>query len=341
MVRVGIVGLGFMGRMHYSAYARIADAQVVAVCDADPRRAAGDLSGGWSNVAGATVERLPMDRIRGTTDPQALFEMPEVDVIDICLPTPAHRQIATAALASGKHVLCEKPMALTSGDARAIAHAAAQARGYFMPAMCVRFWSEWEWLKQTIQEERYGALRSLSLRRLGTMPQGWFSNGDMSGGAIIDMHVHDTDFVLDLLGMPAAVFSRGYRGGSGQIDHIMTQYLFEATEAPIVSAEGSWTMAEGYPFAMRYIANFVSATADYDSSRTPALQVYVDGKAEHPVLNGEDGYTRELRYFIECVRDGRRPTRVTAEDAVEGLEIVEAEKRSIASGRAERVRHAE
>ena len=178
MVRVGIIGLGFMGRMHYGAYQDVPGAQVVAVCDADPKRASGDLSDGWSNVPGADVKQLPMDRIKGTRDWRDLIANPDVDLIDVCLPTPQHLEVVIPAIESGKHVLCEKPMARTLADGQAIAAAAANAKGFFMPAMCMRFWGEWEWLKQAVAEKRYGEVRSATFRRAGTTPAGWFRNGN-------------------------------------------------------------------------------------------------------------------------------------------------------------------
>ncbi len=302
------------------------------------RCAAGDLSGGWGNVAGATTQHLPMDRIRGTTDPAALLAMTNVNVVDVCLPTPAHLRIVTAALAAGKHVLCEKPMARTSAEAREIAQAAAAARGRFMPAMCLRFWSEWVWLKQAFVAQTYGKLRSLTIRRLGAMPAGWFSNGKLSGGAILDLHIHDTDFIYYLFGKPAAVFSRGYRGASGEIDHVQTHYLYGGSaDAPLVSAEGSWAMDAAWPFSMRYTVNFERASADYDSSRTPTLMLYAGGKTEDVTVPTQDGYFGELRYFVDCVSAGKVPDRVTAADAVAGLEIVEAERKSAETGEMETI----
>ena len=333
MTHIGIVGLGFMGRMHYDTYQKIPGAQVVAVCDADPKRAAGDLSGGWGNIAGAATQQLPMDRIAGYTDVHKLLADPNVDVVDICLPTPAHVEVATAALASGKHVLCEKPLARTSAEARVIAAAAARARGYFMPAMCMRFWPEWEWLKGAVTDGRYGKVRSAIFRRLGSLPAGWFADGKLSGGALIDLHVHDVDFVYHLFGKPAGVFRRGYVGGSGEIDHVLTQYLYDdAAGSPMVTAEGAWTLAEGWGFRMTYTVNFERATADFDIGRKPSLLLHAGGKPEPVACEDRNGYAGELAYFVECVRTGQRPTRVTADDAVAGLEIVEAEKRSVEGG---------
>lgn len=344
MIRIGIIGLGFMGKTHYGVYDRNPEAQVVAIADSDPKRAAGDLSGGWGNVeTGATSDQLPMDRIKGTTDWRELLAMAEVDVVDICLPTPTHVEIATAALATGKHVICEKPLARTSADARAIADAAARARGFFMPAMCMRFWPEWEWIKRAVAERHYGNVLAATFRRVATYPVGWFMNGAMSGGALLDLHIHDTDFVYHLFGKPRGVFSRGYRAASGEIDHLVTQYLYDAPPgggsgaAPMVTAEGGWTMSAGFPFTMKLTVVFERATVDFDLARSDTLMLFADGKGEPVPHPATDGWTGELAYFLECVKTGERPQRVTAEDAVAGIQIVEAEGRSVASGRVEMV----
>jgi predicted dehydrogenase len=277
-----------------------------------------------------------MDRIRGTTDFHELMNDPKVDVIDICVPTPGHVDLALTALASGKHVLCEKPVALSSGDALKIANAADTAKGFFMPAMCVRFWPEWAWLKKAVAEQTYGPVRAATFRRVGSMPAGWFKEGKLSGGALFDLHVHDTDFIYHLFGKPNAVYSRGYSKTSGEIDHLITHYLFDGN--PLVVAEGGWCQADGWPFAMRYSVNFERASADYDSSRAEGpLVVYEAGKKQVIETPKSDGFIGELTYFLECVKSGTKPTHVTGDDAVEGLKIIEAEKRSVASGKVESV----
>jgi predicted dehydrogenase len=335
MIRIGIIGLGFMGRMHYGVYDKFSEAHVVAVSDSNPKRASGDLSDGWGNVEGAEITRLPMDRIRGTTNWRELIGWDDVDVVDICLPTPAHLEIVTAALAAGKHVLCEKPLALSSADARKIAAVAAAARGFFMPAMCMRFWSEWEWLKRAIAGEHYGKVRSATFRRAGTTPVGWFRDGKLSGGGLFDLHIHDIDFIYHLFGKPNGVFSRGYSKDTGAIDHVVTQYLYDAPM--LVSAEGAWGMANGYPFRMGFTVNFDRATAEFRSDRDTPLVLYADGKA-NPVEHAKhNGYVGEMSYFLECVKTGTKPQRVTADDAVMGLQIAEAEARSIATGQVEQI----
>ncbi|MBI1371598.1 MAG: gfo/Idh/MocA family oxidoreductase [Phycisphaera sp.] len=330
MANIGIIGLGFMGRMHLAAYGKIDGAKIVAVADKDAKRAAGDLSGGWANVEGA-AESIDMSDKFGTTDFRELIEHDSVEMVDICVPTPFHTELAIAALKAGKHVLCEKPLALTSVEAQKIADAAAEASGLFMPAMCMRFWPQWKWLKDAVDDGRFGGIRDAHFQRLGPMPGGWFTKGDMSGGGILDLHIHDTDFVSFLLGKPDAVFSRGYCGTSGRVDHVLTQYIYN-DGPPAVSAEGSWAVDKGFGFNMRYRVNFEEATVVFNTASEHKLTVHKGGETEHVDIEG-DGYAIELAYFLDCIAKGEAPSVVTADDAVLSVKIIEAEVASVESGR--------
>jgi predicted dehydrogenase len=330
MIRVGIIGLGMMGRCHLEGWDKVEGAEVVAVADSDPKRAAGDLSGGWGNIDAGT-ENIDMDRVTGTTDPMELIAMENVDVVDVCVPTPFHADLAIAALEAGKHVLCEKPLARTAADARRIAAAAAASPGMFMPGMCIRFWPQYKWLKDAVESNAYGRVLSATFRRVASMPPGWFSNAEMSGGAALDLHLHDTDFVQFLLGMPRAVASCGYSKTTEGVDHIVTRYFYDDT--PIVVAEGGWCMDDGFGFNMSYTVNFENATADYDLSRGDDPLLLSSGGEKQPITcEGGTGYEGELAYFAECLIAGTPPTTVTAEQAAESIRIVEAEVASIASG---------
>jgi predicted dehydrogenase len=329
-MKVGIIGLGMMGRTHYEAYQELGTT-VVAVADEDPKRARGDLTGTSGNVIAGAVNQLPMDRIKGTTSASELIAMKDVDVIDICVPTTQHVEVALEALRAGKHVVCEKPLARTSGDAERIAAAAREAMGAFMPAMCMRFWPQWAWLKQAVAEGRYGKVLSATFRRVASMPGGWYRDGHVSGGAALDLHIHDTDFVQFLFGMPKAVSSRGYSKTSGEIDHLTTQFAYD--DVPLVSAEGGWSFADGFGFSMQYAVNFENASADFDLARgAQPLRLTRGGQSETIDCGPGYGYAAELKYFLDCVGKGQKPTIVTADDAVRSIKIVEAEVRSARSG---------
>ena len=329
MIRVGIIGLGMMGGMHYANWGKIDDAEVVAVADIDAKRAAGDLSDGWSNIEGG-ADSLDMDRITGTTDPMELIGMDSVDVVDVCVPTPSHAELAVAALKAGKHCICEKPLARTAEQGRQIVEAAEAAAGILLPALCIRFWPEWAWLKTAVAEGTYGKAKDASFRRVGELPPGWFGDGKMSGGAILDLHLHDTDFIKFVFGMPNAVSSFGYVGGTGAIDHVLTNYIYD--DGPVIHAEGSWGMAAGFGFNMGYCVNFERATAEYVMTREGPLVVYKDGESETIKCEGADGYLAELQYAAECINKGAKPSIVTAADALESMTIVEAEVKSIETG---------
>ncbi len=331
MINVGVIGLGMMGQMHLAAWAKVKGTRLRMVADTDPRRAAGDFSGSWGNIEGG-VKEIDFSKIRGTTDPMELIGADDVDLVDICVPTPFHLDLALSAIAAGKHVLCEKPLARTAADARKVARAAAKGKGMFMPAMCIRFWPQWAWLKRAVEKGTYGRVISAEFRRIGAMPPGWFVRGDLSGGAILDLHLHDTDFVNYVFGPPRAVSSGGWVGPSGEIDHVHTRYLYD--DGPVVTAEGSWAAAPSTPFDMGYRVIFEKATADFRIDRPDApLMLYRKTKGTPVKCPTGDGYQAEMAYFAKCIRTGKTPEIVTADQAVTSIRIVEAEAKSARSGR--------
>ncbi|HEU0040504.1 MAG TPA: Gfo/Idh/MocA family oxidoreductase, partial [Verrucomicrobiae bacterium] len=186
---------------------------------------------------------------------------PAVELVDLCVPTPLHAPQAIAGLQAGKHVLCEKPLARTSALARDIVNAAKSAKGFFMPAMCMRFWPGWAWLKELAEKNTYGRILAARFRRVSA-PPGWsrdsYFKGADSGGALLDLHIHDTDFVEFIFGRPSSVFSTGISRFSGAIDHVVTQY--KVAGGATVYAEGSWLLTQG--FGMSYTVMFERATLD-------------------------------------------------------------------------------
>ena len=332
-VRVGVVGLGFMGVTHLRAYLDTEGANVVAVCDAVRLPVNGVLAGVAGNVKKSDDIHLgPKVRVYRKLD--ELLADPEVELVDLCTPTPLHREQAIASLTSGKHVLCEKPLARTSAAAREIVQAEERSPGFLMPAMCMRFWPGWSWLKQVVQEKRYGTVLAARFRRMSEMPawskQGTYTAGNDLGGALFDLHIHDTDFVQFLFGAPGAVFSSGVTAPGGSVEHVVTQYLYPG--GPAVYAEGSWLLTKG--FNMSYTLLCERATLDFDLARgAEAMRITEPGQAAQSLkYDGPDGYGQEVRYVLDCARYGKRPEIVTAKDGLRALEICDAEEKSIQTG---------
>jgi predicted dehydrogenase len=334
-VNIGIAGIGFMGATHIKAYLKIPGAQVGAICDSSRLPVNGDLSGLVGNIGDNRPLQLDMAQVKAYSRFEELLADPKIDLVDLCVPTPQHHPLCLAALQAGKHVLCEKPMARTSAQCREIVAAAAKAKGFFMPAMVMRFWPEWAWLKKAIDQKTYGKALAARFRRVSP-PPGWsrasYFKGEDSGGALLDFHIHDSDFVQFCFGRPHSVFSVGTTCFSGAIDHVLTSY--QVPGGIPIAAEASWLMTEGYGFKMEYTVNFEKATVDYDIGRgTDALKLYEEGQQPRVIPSAsEDGYVMELRHMIESIQRGTPPSIVTAADGLSAVEICEAEEKSTQSG---------
>lgn len=329
---VAVVGLGFMGLTHIKSYQQLPGARIVAVCDAVRLPVNGVLAGVSGNITGSDAIDLGKN-IRTYQMLEELLADREVELVDLCVPTPLHVPQTLAALQAGKHVLCEKPLARTSVQSREIVNAAKSAKGFFMPAMCMRFWPGWAWLKTLADQQTYGKILTARFRRVSA-PPGWsrdsyFKGGD-SGGALLDLHIHDTDFVQFLFGRPASVFSTGQSRFSGAIDHVVTQY--KVAGGATVYAEGSWLLTSG--FSMAFTVVFEGATIDFESARgADALQLMEAGQPARVIKpDGIDGYVEELRYFLAAIQSGQPPMVVTAADALSAVEICEAEEKSVQTG---------
>lgn len=334
-VNVGVAGIGFMGATHIKSYLNIPGARIAAICDAVRLPVDGDLSAIGGNLGNGKPLKLDMTQVKAYSKFEDLLADPNIDLVDLCVPTPQHYQLSIAALQAGKHVVCEKPLARTSALCREIVAVAAKSKGYFMPAMVMRFWPEWAWIKKAIDQNTYGKVLAARFRRV-CPPPGWskanYFKGDESGGALLDLHIHDTDFVQFCFGRPCSVFSIGTTRFSGAVDHVVTSYQFPSGIP--VTAEGSWLMADGFGFTMECTVNFEKATIDFDLARgADALKLCEEGQKPVTIkCEGEDGYLVELRHMIESIQNGTPPTIVTAADGLSAVEICEAEEKSIKSG---------
>jgi len=220
-------------------------------------------------------------------------------------------------------------------NARELAAAARAAGVVLMPAHCMRFWPGWDWLKDAVATGRHGAVQSAVFTRVGAQPPSpFYHDGAAAGGAHLDLHIHDADFVLHLFGKPSNVAAQGWRGASGAIEHTLARYRFDALPGALVAAEGAWTRdAEKRPFVMRYAVRFERASATYEFGEPPALTLYEAGKPPAPVpLDAALGYEREVAEFVRCAAAGTESAIVPATAGADALALVESELLSIELG---------
>lgn len=323
MFNVVLVGCGFMGRMHGTVYGLLDGAQLVAAVDhkADARAAYADKFGV------PTYETL-----------EEALAAHDVHVVDICLPTDLHRAFTEKAAAAEKHVLCEKPMALTVADAEAMKAACAEAGVQLMIGHCIRFWPEYALLKQLVDDGSLGKLRSVNLTRYGQFPSwssdNWLASEARSGGGVLDMHIHDSDFAHFLLGDPDEVVAFGTVDGRGP-SHVFSTMRFGDA---IVHLEGGWNLPPGAPFKMAFRAIFERGAALFDAG---PMTVYADGKEpwepEFPKMEAAGGgnisdlggYYHEIRYFIDRLTEGKPLETVTPDSSIRSLKTTLEEIRQI------------
>ncbi len=333
MLNVGIVGFGFMGRMHYRCWKARQDARVAAVCDSNPNIVE-DSRKAVGNIAGA--EAVDFTGLAVYRDLGEMLAKEKLDAVSITLPTYLHAETSIRALAAGVHVLCEKPMALSSADCDRMIDAARKAGKILQIGHCVRFWPEYAVAKEMVADGRYGRLLAASLRRLASPPtwsqDNWLLNERRSGGVALDLHIHDTDFIQYLLGVPGSVSGFGVVNSAGILAHVVTRYDYGS--GPLVVAEGGWAMAPSFGFEMSFNLVLERATIVYDCTRQPALRVCpAGGEGFTPPVPPGDGYIRQIDHFARSIRGETVPPVITLEQSRDSVRIVEAEKESIAAGR--------
>jgi len=223
MLKVGILGFGFMGRMHYRCWRALEGVEVVAICEADP---AALRDTGRGNIAGAS-DAVDLEGVRLYADLGEMLRQEPLDAVSVTVPTHLHARCTLQALASGLHVLCEKPMAIDLADGRRMIDAAERSGRVLQIGHCVRFWPEYAKAREIIASGAHGRVQAATFQRLAATaarrPASWYMNDAISGGMPLDLHIHDTDFVQYAFGMPRAVQSSGVTSAAGRLVHMLTR----------------------------------------------------------------------------------------------------------------------
>lgn len=335
MVRIGIVGIGFMGRIHYLAAQQLQGAQVVAVCSRDPAKLAGD----WRNTRGNFGPEpgfVDLTHVRKYAAFEQMLADPNIDLVDICTVTDQHARMACQAMQAGKHVLVEKAIALSTAEADQMLAVARQTGKLLMVAQVLPFFPEFRFAYETVRSGTYGKLLAAAFKRIISKPD-WSSDiGDATktGGPAVDLHIHDTHFIALLAGVPQAFFSTGVVEKDAVI-YVSTQYLYGAN-GPSISCISGATAMSGRPFTHGYEIYLERATLLYEAGIQPLTVLTADGQQQRPTLAGGGdpiaAFTAEIQAAVDGVRNGQAPELLSGQLARDALVMCHQECQSVRTG---------
>jgi UDP-N-acetylglucosamine 3-dehydrogenase len=318
-MRIGLVGAGFMGGVHLNAYAGIPEVDVVGVADARTEAA----------VAGAK-----MVGARPYASYEELVAAEDVEVVDVCLPTAFHKDLALRAAGEGRHVILEKPIARTIEDAQEILEAFSGDGPSLFVGHVVRFFPEYVGIKEKIDAGDLGTVGVVRTSRRSPFLLGWndwYADWRVSGGVLLDLVIHDFDFLRWALGEVERVYARGMLGREyNRLDYVLVTLRFES--GAIAHAEGHW----GYPGPFNYSIEVAGSDAliTLDSTEPASLELIGEAPAQDEVpdlASGKSPYELELEHFVHCIESGEEPI-VQARDACEALRIGLAATESVLTG---------
>jgi predicted dehydrogenase len=323
-MRIGIVGLGFMGTTHARAWPSVSAARLAAVVSSDAAKLAGELSNisGNLNRGGEPIDLGDAKRYGTFAE---LIADDAVDAVDLCTPSYLHAGQAAMALEAGKHVLVEKPMATTLEDCRRMLVAAAASGKVLMVGHVLRFWPDYAAALKLIRSGSLGKLRSAFLRRKCAAPawSPWLRDKSKSGGAVLDLLIHDFDFCRQLLGVPSRVEARGSEDSAKGIDLIETR-LDYGSDGPQVLVSGGWHHPSGYPFSMEFTLVCDEGTLDFRSGDRALTLYRADGSSEAVKLTQEDGFEAELAAFVAASQAGKAPAVCPPEESADAVAMASA-----------------
>jgi predicted dehydrogenase len=343
MARVGIAGLGFMGMIHYLAYQKLKGAKVVAMCETDATRLAGD----WRSIKGnfgPPGQMMDLSGIARYSKIEELLADPKVEVVDICLPPAAHAQVAIAALRAGKHVLCEKPIALSAADARKMVAMARDRDRLLFIGHVLPFFPEFQWAYKTASGGKYGKLLGGHFKRIISDPL-WvrdFWDAKKVGGPMLDLHVHDAHYIRLLCGMPKTVSTTGRM--RGEVAEFFTSQFTFADPALSVTATSGAINQQGRAFTHGYEIHLEKATLLFEfavidgqpTTLMPPTLLSADGKVQRPEMPSSDpvdAFVSELSEVQKCLRAGKPSALLDGSLASDALTLCDKQTQSLKRGK--------
>jgi predicted dehydrogenase len=344
MLRVGLVGVGFMGWIHYLSYKKTKGVKLAAVCTRDERRLGGDWRGIQGNF-GPPGEKVDLSSVTKYTSLDKLLADRSIDLVDICLPPNLHAESSIAALKAGKHVFVEKPMGLTTAECDGIMKAAEKAGKQVLVGHCLPFLPEYAYARAAIASGKYGKLLGGHFKRVISDPL-WlkdFFDPTKVGGPLVDLHVHDAHFIRLLFGMPTAVTSQG-RLRKDVVEYCVTQFQFADTAVVVSSASGVINQ-QGRSFTHGFEIHLEKATLYFDLAVlaggklqiTPLTVVNGKGKAEQPKLPPGDpmlaAFDAEIPEVVQSVTRGKPSALLSGALARDAIVLCHKQTQAVRSGK--------
>lgn len=319
MLKVGLIGCGFMGAMHANCYKNIPGVELVALADIRREKAEELAKGTDATIFGDGME---------------LIQNAELDIIDVCLPTFLHAKYAMAAMEKVRYVFVEKPVALTAQEGDALIAKAKETGAQVQVGQVIRFWDEYVALRGLVESGKYGKVVNANFRRISPRPtwgwENWLLDHKLSGGAGQDLHVHDVDYVLSLFGEPCCFHTVKNKIGE------QNSYVNTIMEYPdfVVGVEGTWDLPGAHPFEATFRVVFENAVVEnaggkfmlYDEAGASEIKIEKQ-KLEGEAYRGGNisdlgGYYNELVYFCERAEKGESIAQATLTDAVASLKFL-------------------
>jgi predicted dehydrogenase len=341
MIRVGLAGIGFMGWIHYLGYQRASGVELVAVSEPNEKR----LHGDWRDIKGnfgPPGEIVDLSRVAKYADYRDMLADPNVDVVDCCLPPAMHAQAAIAASQAGKHVFCEKPMALTTGDCREMVQAASNAEKQLFIGHVLPFFPEYAHAIQLIRSGQYGKLLGGTFKRVISDPA-WmtdFWDPNRCGGPLIDLHVHDAHLIRLLFGMPSSLSSVGRLRGE-VVEYCNTTFHF-TDPSLVVSAVSGVINQQGRAFTHGFEIHLEKATMHYEfagfsdkGELMPLKILTADGQVVRPEIGGGDpseAFVDEIAEVVKCIEAKEPSPTLSGDLARDAIILCHKQTESVKAG---------
>jgi len=328
-INIGLAGLGFMGLTHLKVWRHLPVARLCAVMDMSEARLAGDLSSVGGNL-GVAGEKFDFSGVGTYRSLDQLLADPEVDAVDICLPTNEHAQAAVAALRAGKHVLVEKPLARNEKETELILAEHKRSGRTLMAAHVLRFMPAYLALADALKDA--GRVHSAVFRRRCAAPMwsGWLKDPSRSGGGIFDLLIHDVDYCVSRWGMPASVHAVGHEDLTRGIDVVHAELRYPGSGPVIVT--GGWHHPGAFPFSMEFTVVTDECTFEWTHGGAHLHAYGPDTISTNRELPAGDAFAAEIAYFADCVIQGRAPERCLPEESAQSValmhRIIESRRRN-------------